>query len=103
MSPACLSQEQEITANMAILHRFRPERYLDGKMDGKAVFAPFGSGSRTCLGIHLAYMELRLAAATFFRECAGVKLADVTTPESMEIVQYFLIAPKAQRCLVALR
>ncbi|KAH7146882.1 cytochrome P450 monooxygenase [Dactylonectria estremocensis] len=82
---------------------FRPERYLDGKMDGKAVFAPFGSGSRTCLGIHLAYMELRLAAATFFRECAGVKLADVTTPESMEIVQYFLIAPKAQRCLVALR
>ncbi|KAH6959627.1 cytochrome P450 monooxygenase [Ilyonectria sp. MPI-CAGE-AT-0026] len=82
---------------------FRPERYLDGKMDSHAVFAPFGSGSRTCLGIHLAYMELRLAAATFFRECAGVKLADVTTPESMEIVQYFLIAPKAQRCLVTLR
>ncbi|KEF51223.1 uncharacterized protein A1O9_12726 [Exophiala aquamarina CBS 119918] len=82
--------------------RFNPERYLEGKVGGQAVFAPFGSGSRTCLGIHLAYLELRMATALFFRECAGARLASETTPESMEIVQHFLIAPKAHRCLITL-
>lgn len=61
-------------------------------------FSPFGAGARTCLGIHLAYMELRLAAAEFFREFRGVKLASDVTWETMRPENYFLIAPSGHRC-----
>ncbi|KAL4877792.1 cytochrome P450 [Aspergillus karnatakaensis] len=63
-------------------------------------FLPFGAGSRICLGIHLAYMELRLAAAEFFRECRGVRLAPSVTKESMGFENYFLIAPRGHMCEV---
>ncbi|KAL4757704.1 cytochrome P450 [Aspergillus foveolatus] len=61
-------------------------------------FSPFGAGARICLGIHLAYMELRLAAAEFFRRCRGVRLAPDTTWKTMKPVNYFLIAPAGNRC-----
>ncbi|KAL6712083.1 hypothetical protein ACN47E_003126 [Coniothyrium glycines] len=64
----------------------------------KTAFHPFGAGARSCIGIHLARMELRYAVAFFFRECNGIKLASSTTPESMEFENFFLIAPKAHRC-----
>ncbi|OCT49469.1 putative sterigmatocystin biosynthesis P450 monooxygenase STCB [Cladophialophora carrionii] len=84
-------------------YEFIPDRFIDAKLDKNIVFAPFGAGSRTCLGIHLALMELRHAAATFFRECAGAKLHPSTTPESMKIEQFALISPKAKRCLITLK
>ncbi|KAL3462838.1 cytochrome P450 [Aspergillus heterothallicus] len=88
--------------------RFDVARWLPGK-DGEesaermasqaqAAFSPFGAGARICLGIHLAYMELRLAAAEFFRECRGVRLAPSATWESMEPENYFLIAPRGHKC-----
>ncbi|KAG9204035.1 hypothetical protein G6514_001671 [Epicoccum nigrum] len=64
----------------------------------KTAFHPFGAGARSCIGIHLARMELRYAVAFMFREMKGVKLAASTTPESMEFENFFLIAPKAHRC-----
>ncbi|KAL4880289.1 cytochrome P450 [Aspergillus karnatakaensis] len=67
---------------------------------GQLAYSPFGAGSRICLGIHLAYMELRLAAAEFFRECRGVKLAPSVTKESMAFENYFLIAPRGHKCEV---
>lgn len=71
--------------------------------EAKAVISPFGSGSRVCIGIHVAYMEMRLAAARFFRECRGVALAPETTPDSMAFVNYFGIFPKSQQCNIVLR
>ncbi|KAH0433704.1 cytochrome p450 monooxygenase [Colletotrichum camelliae] len=63
---------------------FNPERWLaesNMSSDARAVCSPFGSGSRICIGIHVAYMEIRLAAAGFFRECRGASLADGSLPE----------------------
>lgn len=56
----------------------------------KSTFCAFGAGAYTCLGIHIAYMEMRYAAALFFRECKGARLADTTTDESMEMENYFV-------------
>ncbi|KAB8071839.1 cytochrome P450 [Aspergillus leporis] len=64
----------------------------------KKAFLPFGAGPRICLGIHLAWMELRLTTAEFFRECRSVRLAPSATWENMKPVNYILIAPRGHRC-----
>lgn len=81
---------------------FRPDRWLGAEktQSESAVFAPWGAGSRICLGIHMAHMELRLATAMFFREIAGAKIAPDTTPSDMAMENYFLISPKAHKCFI---
>ncbi|EME45021.1 hypothetical protein DOTSEDRAFT_33623 [Dothistroma septosporum NZE10] len=88
---------------------FQPSRWLPNSEEhlrvsdaAKAVFSPFGSGSRGCLGLHIAYSELRLSAAEFFRRCRGSGLAPSTTEDSMDMENFFIIAPKSHRCDVVL-
>ncbi|KAF1360094.1 cytochrome P450 3A17 [Lizonia empirigonia] len=69
----------------------------------KAAYMPFGAGSRVCLGIHLAYMELRLAAALFFRQCRGAKLSHCMRDGMMEMDNRFLISPKGHCCWISWR
>ncbi|KAL4863803.1 hypothetical protein BDV12DRAFT_206172 [Aspergillus spectabilis] len=94
-----IHRDPEIYANPEV---FDISRWLDNKGNSPAqtAFSPFGAGARACLGIHLAYMELRLSVAEFFRMCCGVKLAGSVTRESMEFENYFLIAPRGHRCEV---
>ncbi|KAI7778726.1 hypothetical protein LA080_001873 [Diaporthe eres] len=68
----------------------------------KAAFMPYGGGTRICIGLHLAYMELRLATALFFRECKGARLSAKTTEDVMAMAETFLIAPKGHFCNVVL-
>ncbi|KAL2847228.1 cytochrome P450 [Aspergillus pseudoustus] len=84
--------------------RWRPKDEGEGvSSQAQAAFSPFGAGARTCLGIHLAYMELRLAAAEFFRECKGVTLAPSVSWATMKPENYFLIAPRGHQCEVMQR
>ncbi|KAK4156089.1 cytochrome P450 [Chaetomidium leptoderma] len=56
----------------------------------------------TCIGVHLARMELRLAAAKFFRAFpeANISGLEGMSDEDMEPTMYFLLSPKGKRCLV---
>ncbi|EXJ86111.1 hypothetical protein A1O1_06480 [Capronia coronata CBS 617.96] len=79
---------------------FIPERWEQPTEAMKDAFFPFGLGSRVCLGIHLASNELLLGAFVFFKTCPTAVLAESTTDSSMEMENYFLIAPRAHRCEV---
>ncbi|KAF5680177.1 phenol 2-monooxygenase [Fusarium circinatum] len=81
-----------------------PSRWEKGsKMMHDAVM-PFGGGSRVCIGKHLARMELRLAAARFFRAFPNAKVSSIEgmSGEDMELRAYFLLTPKGGRCLIQL-
>lgn len=54
------------------------------------------------MGVHLARMELRLAAARFFLTFRNPRASSIDgfCDEDMEPNQYFLMTPKKQRCLI---
>ncbi|KAL5338597.1 cytochrome P450 [Aspergillus crustosus] len=82
--------------------RFDPSRWESPTKAMKDAFMPFGAGSRNCVGIHLAKMELRLATAYFFRTfpTARVSKLEGMSDKDMEMNLYFLLSPKGKRCLV---
>ncbi|KAI0481980.1 cytochrome P450 [Xylariaceae sp. FL0804] len=83
---------------------FVPERWERPTRAMKEAFMPFGGGSRICVGLHLAKVELRLAAALFFRTFprARVSTREGFSDADMDKELYFLIAPKGHRCLIDL-
>ncbi|XP_059172331.1 cytochrome P450 3A41-like [Physella acuta] len=62
--------------------KFDPERFSEenkAKRDPMA-FMPFGYGPRICIGMRLAYLELKMALATLLRK-VRVELNEETVPE----------------------
>ncbi|KAJ0119083.1 hypothetical protein J7T55_013318 [Diaporthe amygdali] len=82
--------------------KFDPDRWASPTKDMKDGFMPFGGGSRICLGLHLARMELRLGTAHFFRTFPNAKVSTLEgmSDDDMEQVTYFLAPPKNKRCLI---
>ncbi|KAK7756339.1 hypothetical protein SLS62_001565 [Diatrype stigma] len=82
--------------------RFDPSRWEKPTQAMKDSFMPFGGGSRTCLGIHLAYIELRMGAARFIREFpnASVSSLEGMCDEDMIADAFFLASPRGHRCLI---
>ncbi|KAI1305537.1 cytochrome P450 [Xylaria venustula] len=72
--------------------QFKPERWVGGydpRMDRN--FVPFTKGSRSCLGINLAWAEMYIATATLFRP-NGPKLSLYETDESdVKIVRDYIM------------
>ncbi|TVY41045.1 putative sterigmatocystin biosynthesis P450 monooxygenase [Lachnellula subtilissima] len=79
---------------------FIPERWFEPTQNMKDAFMPFGGGSRICIGMHLAYMEMALSVAKFFRACPTATMK--TNDEDMEVENHFLIAPKGHKCEIGL-
>ncbi|KIM95804.1 hypothetical protein OIDMADRAFT_45105 [Oidiodendron maius Zn] len=82
--------------------RFNPTRWVAPTKDMKDAFMPFGGGSRICLGMHLARMELRMAAALFFRTFPHARVSNLEGMSDADMAEkiYFLLSPKGKRCLI---
>ncbi|KAJ9486076.1 hypothetical protein VN97_g7272 [Penicillium thymicola] len=81
---------------------FNPERWENPTKEMKDISIPFGGGSRICIGMHLARMELRLGSALFFREFPNAQRSnkEQMTEKDMEMQSFLLMAPKGHRCLI---
>ncbi|KUI55449.1 hypothetical protein VP1G_02774 [Cytospora mali] len=84
--------------------KFDPDRWVSPTRDMKDSFMPFGGGSRICIGLHLARLELRLGTARFFRLYPNAKISTLEgmSDEDMEQKLFFLSPPKNKRCLIEL-
>ncbi|KAH9237568.1 hypothetical protein K456DRAFT_1747371 [Colletotrichum gloeosporioides 23] len=82
--------------------KFDPGRWEHATKTMKESLLTFGGGSRVCLGVHLARMELRLAAVHFFLAFpeATMSSEEGFTDDDMEPEMYFLLKPASHRCLV---
>lgn len=94
-----LHRDPEIFENP---HEFYPQRWENPTKAMKEAFMPFGRGPRICIGLHLAYIELRLATARFFQQfpTAHPSTREGMTESDMDEDIYFLITPKNKRCLI---
>ncbi|CAG7978243.1 unnamed protein product [Penicillium nalgiovense] len=81
---------------------FNPERWENPTKEMKDISIPFGGGSRICIGMHLARMELRLGSALFFRGFPNAQRSnkEEMTEKDMEMQSFLLMAPKGHRCLI---
>lgn len=82
--------------------KFDPGRWEHATKAMKESVLTFGGGSRVCLGVHLARMELRLAATHFFLSFPKATLSTKAgfTEDDMEPEMYFLLKPASHRCLI---
>lgn len=81
-------------------HTFDPARLLSASSDLKAMresFFAWSSGSRACMGVRLATMELKLiiSALVWGWEIAP---AEGTTEETMAVRDTFTITPRDKVC-----
>ncbi|KAK4696162.1 hypothetical protein P7C71_g1713, partial [Lecanoromycetidae sp. Uapishka_2] len=75
---------------------FRPERWLNESSEMRKLYIPFGAdGPRKCIGIHLAYMELRVILAALLHRFDLV-FADEITDGSMDLDEFWLANPIGQ-------
>ncbi len=60
-------------------------------------YIPFSRGPRSCIGIHLAYMEMKLLTAAILMSWE-IGLGEGTTDASMSVMDHGVYIPKAGRC-----
>ncbi|XEV07539.1 hypothetical protein FSHL1_012826 [Fusarium sambucinum] len=77
---------------------FDATRFIDPSPEQNRAHVPFSIGSRSCIGMHLARMEILITLATLFRQCRGMKLHHDTTNDMMRQVGEFFIVPKGGTC-----
>ncbi|KAF2673053.1 cytochrome P450 [Microthyrium microscopicum] len=80
---------------------FRPERWESpdevAVQNMKNAWIPFGTGARTCIGMNLALIEIKLMVAEILRDSA-VELCKGAKAEDMSPIQAVVIRPTSERC-----
>jgi cytochrome P450 len=79
---------------------FDPTRWLTtngGTPEMKEAYMPFSRGSRMCIGIHLATMELKMILATILYGWE-LSVGERTTDDVMSITDHFVLMPKGGFC-----
>lgn len=61
------------------------------------MFMPFSKGTRACLGIHLAMMELKMMTAALVRDYV-VTVASSMKDSDMDMKDHFLVLPAGGKC-----
>lgn len=82
---------------------WNPDRWEVATKEMKDSLWAFGGGSRVCMGLHLAKLELRLALVAFLRTFETTEIAygvDGFKPDDMEIIDRFIAEPKAGKLLM---
>lgn len=85
---------------------FDPSRWEEPSKEMKDSYVPFGGGSRICIGMHFAQLELRHALANFYRAFPMGMVpsrAEGFTADDMTPMSFFITALKGKRCLLARR
>lgn len=81
-------------------NRFYPSRWLTasgGTAKMRDAYMPFSKGSRTCIGIHLANMELKLIIAALILTW-DIRVGEKTTEDMMNMTDHFVLMPKGGFC-----
>ena len=78
---------------------FKPDRWLHENAEMTDAFMPFSKGSRACLGINLAWMELRVVLS-FIVGNFHASISKEMKAEDMDMVDYFLLVPKGGKCML---
>ncbi|KAI2641268.1 cytochrome P450 [Xylaria nigripes] len=82
--------------------KFDPSRWEHPTQAMKDSFLAFGAGSRICIGLNLARIELRLSVARFFKAFPNAKVSkrEGMRDEDMNPELFFLTSPQGKRCLI---
>ncbi|KAI0433186.1 cytochrome P450 [Xylaria sp. FL1042] len=82
--------------------QYNPARWENPTKEMKDSMLAFGGGSRACIGMHLAYIELRMGLAYFFRTFPNSQMSTLEgmTNEDMKPAMYFILSPQYHRCLI---
>ncbi|KAI0150773.1 cytochrome P450 [Xylariaceae sp. FL1272] len=85
--------------------KFNPSRWEDATQEMKTMLMPFGGGSRICIGLHLANIELLLGTARFFRAFPNptVSTLEGMSDDDMVPQLFFLLNLSGKRCLINLK
>ena len=76
--------------------KFKPERWMKETPEMRRLYIPFGAdGPRKCIGIHLAYMELRVILASLFWRF-DLSFATTFKDENMAMDEFWLANPVGQ-------
>ncbi|KAI0154723.1 cytochrome P450 [Xylariaceae sp. FL1272] len=81
---------------------FNPSRWENPTKSMKDSMLAFGGGSRVCIGMHLAYIELRMGLAHFFRSFpnSSVSTREGMNDDDMKQALHFVSSPQHHRCLI---
>ena len=76
---------------------FDPDRWLNTTSDMQEAWMPFSRGSRMCIGINLALMELKMIIASIVYSWE-LKVGERTVDGTMDITDHFVMMPKGGFC-----